>query len=66
MNKKYYFYVIKFTNGIDEWEIRDVTWDKEDFSEEILKEDFNEETNPTLFTYEEITLTEFNILKNFL
>ena len=64
--KKYYFYVIEFDNGNDVWEIKDVTTDKDDFSDEKLLWDFDEETNPKLNSFEEITKEEFDVLVRFL
>ena len=66
IKKIYYFYILEFNNGNDEWEIKDVTSDKNDFNEEVLKEDFNSEINPKCKSYEIISKKEFKILKRFL
>ncbi len=63
--KKYYFYVIEFSNGIDEWEIRDVTCN--DTLDDICNlSEFNEETNPSIHSIQEITKKEYNILVKYL
>ena len=59
-------YTLEFSNGNDDWEIKDVTSDSDDFSQETLDEDFDSETNPSCKSWEEIPKKDFDVLKKYL